>query len=107
MVGGDVEYFLRRAPPVDIAHRFFSAHEAAALAERARCAFAPRHRSTRMPRWRFWQCQPTPDYVLALCAASDRGVAPMVAVRQLAPAEKEWEVELTWLKTSARLPRRE
>ncbi len=52
-------------------------------------------------RWRFWQCRPAPHYLLALCAESLGGAAPLLTVRQVVPTVGESRVETAWLKTSA------
>lgn len=52
-------------------------------------------------RWRFWQCRPTPSYLLALCAESRGGPAPRLTVRHVVPMVGESRVEVAWLKTSA------
>jgi len=52
-------------------------------------------------RWHFWQCRPTPHYLLALCAESLGGPAPQISVRQVVPLAGESRVDMAWLKTSA------
>lgn len=52
-------------------------------------------------RWCFWQCRPSPHYLLALCAESLGGPAPQITVRQLSSTMGEARLETAWLKTSA------
>lgn len=52
-------------------------------------------------RWHFWQCRPTPHYLLALCTESLGGPPPRITARQLAPMAGESRIEMAWLKTSA------
>ena len=46
-------------------------------------------------RWRFWQCRPTPDHLLALCAD---GPGARITVRTTVPTVSETVVETTWLR---------
>ena len=52
-------------------------------------------------RWQFWQCRPTPHYLLALCAQSLGGAAPQLTLRQVVPTMGASRLDLAWLKTSA------
>jgi 4'-phosphopantetheinyl transferase len=52
-------------------------------------------------RWGFWQCRPTPQFLLAVCAESRGGPPPRLTVRQVVPTVGESDVEIVWLKTPA------
>jgi 4'-phosphopantetheinyl transferase len=49
--------------------------------------------------WHFWQCRPSPDYLLALCAARGTGPAPAIVARTLMPMRAHETSVLTWLRT--------
>ena len=51
-------------------------------------------------RWRFWQCRPTPDHLLALCAEQGEGPAPTVRFHRLMAPTARARLELTFLRTS-------
>lgn len=51
-------------------------------------------------RWHFWQCRPTPDYLLALCAERLDGKPPALAVRTIIPTVAHQTVEMEWLRAS-------
>lgn len=51
-------------------------------------------------RWRFWQFQPAPDYLLALCAERTDGDTATITVRKTVPTLFDETVEPAWLKTS-------
>lgn len=119
-IGVDVENVRLRAAPIEIADRFFSPEEAAALEEleparrqhrffeywtlkesyikargmglsipldkftfRYPCATSVELRTDAAlddapQRWTFWQLQPHPDYLLALCVESDTNAVPLL-----------------------------
>ncbi|MEJ7807619.1 MAG: 4'-phosphopantetheinyl transferase superfamily protein, partial [Telluria sp.] len=47
--------------------------------------------------WQFWQCRPTPDHLLALCAERREGV---LTVHSLVPMRDHASVDVAWLRTS-------
>ncbi|MDQ1919237.1 4'-phosphopantetheinyl transferase family protein [Massilia pseudoviolaceinigra] len=49
-------------------------------------------------RWRFWQFQPTPDYLLALCAERLDGAEPLLTVRSAIPTVSDVPFAWTLLK---------
>ena len=51
-------------------------------------------------RWFFWQCRPTPAYLLALCAERKASPAPLITVREIVPTVASDIVAATWTKTS-------
>ncbi|CAM3146065.1 4'-phosphopantetheinyl transferase family protein [Janthinobacterium lividum] len=51
-------------------------------------------------RWRFWQCRPTPNHLLALCAERQSGAIPLITVREVVPTLRDVIIETEWLKTS-------
>jgi 4'-phosphopantetheinyl transferase len=52
-------------------------------------------------RWHFWQCRPTPDYLLALCGERLDGAPPALAVRTIIPTVAHESVDTIWLRSSA------
>lgn len=46
-------------------------------------------------RWRFWQCRPAPDILLALCSDQTRA---RITVRKIVPTHSESIVQTTWLR---------
>lgn len=142
-LGVDVENVAGRAPPMDIAARFFSPVEVDALEslpEQSRGGrffeywtfkesyIKARGMGLSLPldgfsvlfhgeesvsitagaeidndpqRWQFWQCRPTPDHLLALCAQSHVGMAPQLTVRRVVPTVEMSCVETAWLKSPA------
>ncbi|ATQ77162.1 4-phosphopantetheinyl transferase [Massilia violaceinigra] len=52
-------------------------------------------------RWRFWQFQPTPDHLLALCAERLDGAVPLVTVRSVMPTVSDTPFAWTLLKRSS------
>lgn len=56
-------------------------------------------------RWSFWQFQPAPAYLLALCAQRTGGDAPTITVRRTIPTVFDETVEPAWLKTSGASPK--
>jgi 4'-phosphopantetheinyl transferase len=57
-------------------------------------------------RWCFWQCQPTPEYQLALCAQRRSQLAPQITVRGMVPTLGEAPFAVAWTRSTetARLP---
>ncbi|RSZ60428.1 4'-phosphopantetheinyl transferase superfamily protein [Massilia atriviolacea] len=53
-------------------------------------------------RWRFWQFQPTPDYLLALCAERLDGTEPLLTVRSAIPTVSDAPFAWTLLKAGPR-----
>ncbi|MDQ1812397.1 4'-phosphopantetheinyl transferase superfamily protein [Massilia sp. CCM 9210] len=53
-------------------------------------------------RWRFWQFQPTPDYLLALCAERLDGAEPLLTVRSAIPTVSDAPFAWTLLKADPR-----
>lgn len=51
-------------------------------------------------RWSFWQCRPTPEYLLAICAERLDGQTTGVTVRKTIPTIMEEALDLEFLKTS-------
>lgn len=51
-------------------------------------------------RWQFWQFQPTPEYLVALCAERRSGETPRVVVRQTVPLQSECFIEPQFLRRS-------
>ncbi|MGO1073792.1 4'-phosphopantetheinyl transferase family protein [Lysobacter sp. CA199] len=51
-------------------------------------------------RWRFWQCRPTHDHLLALCADVGEDAAPRVTIRRLTTSSAHAVLDLEFLKTS-------
>jgi 4'-phosphopantetheinyl transferase len=51
-------------------------------------------------RWRFWQCRPTHDHLLAICADVGERAAPQVTIRKLVPPVAHTVLDLEFLKTS-------
>ncbi|MGH8258906.1 MAG: 4'-phosphopantetheinyl transferase family protein [Steroidobacteraceae bacterium] len=142
-LGVDVENLRARAAMIDVAERFFSREEAAALAAvpqasqhdrffeywtlkesyikaRGMGLSIPLEKFTfRYPRegrielathpelgddpahWRFWQFRPSPEYVLALCAARGNATAPAVLVRKVVPEAIEEPMMPDISRTSA------
>jgi 4'-phosphopantetheinyl transferase len=52
-------------------------------------------------RWRFWQCRPAPEYLLALCAERNESAAPKVTLRKVVPNVSEERLDLEWTRVSA------
>lgn len=141
MLGVDVEQLTRPAS-LDIANRFFSASEIAALAgtppaqrpyrffeywtfkesyikargmglsipldrfsfdypqtDTVRLAIGPALADD-PGRWFFWQSQPTPDYLLAVCAERLHGEAPAVRVRRMIGIDTHETLPIAPLKCS-------
>ncbi|QYF92981.1 4'-phosphopantetheinyl transferase superfamily protein [Massilia sp. PAMC28688] len=55
-------------------------------------------------RWCFWQAQPAPGYLLALCAERSMGAVPAITVRTVLPLVSEAPVELAWLRATGQAP---
>jgi 4'-phosphopantetheinyl transferase len=51
-------------------------------------------------RWRFWQCRPTLEHLLALCADMGEDAAPRVTIRRLTTSSTHAMFDLEFLKTS-------
>ena len=51
-------------------------------------------------RWRFWQCRPTLDHLLALCADVGDEAVPQVIIRRWIPDGMHAVLDLEFLKTS-------
>ncbi|TXI48911.1 MAG: 4'-phosphopantetheinyl transferase superfamily protein [Lysobacter sp.] len=51
-------------------------------------------------RWRFWQCRPTEDYLLALCAERRDGPAPVVRMRRVVPLSSDSVVTAAFTRRS-------
>lgn len=51
-------------------------------------------------RWSFWQCRPSPECLLAICAERLDGAAPTVTFRKLIPMETDEALYPQFLKTS-------
>lgn len=49
-------------------------------------------------RWCFWQCRPSPQHLLALCAPAQGGAAPTVTVRRMNAALEASPCDTAWLK---------
>lgn len=49
-------------------------------------------------RWCFWQCQPAPQYVLALCAERIYNLVPTITVRKIVPLIGDSTVDTEWLR---------
>jgi 4'-phosphopantetheinyl transferase len=54
-------------------------------------------------RWSFWQCRPTADYVMAICAERGAGASPGISMRKFNPLIGEQELMPEFLKTSGDL----
>jgi 4'-phosphopantetheinyl transferase len=54
-------------------------------------------------RWSFWQCRPTADYVMAICAERGAGASPRISMRKFNPLIGEQELMPEFLKTSGDL----
>ena len=52
-------------------------------------------------RWCFWQWQPGPDHLLALCAQYSGAAVPSVQVRSVIPLGSATTVQAQWCRTSA------
>lgn len=53
-------------------------------------------------RWHFWQCRPSPDHLLALCAERSAGAAaPVVVARTVVPTVGDSPLAVQWLKRTA------
>ena len=51
-------------------------------------------------RWSFWQCRPTADYVMAICAERGAGASPGISMRKFNPLVSETLLAPEFLKTS-------
>lgn len=51
-------------------------------------------------RWSFWQCRPTVDYVMAICAERNAGASPTISMRKFTPLASEVQLVPEFLKTS-------
>jgi 4'-phosphopantetheinyl transferase len=51
-------------------------------------------------RWRFWQCRPTRDHLLALCVDVGDDAVPQVIIRRWIPTGAHAVLDLEFLKTS-------
>jgi 4'-phosphopantetheinyl transferase len=70
----------------------------------------PHHRAVRISiqpdlddhaeRWSFWQCRPTSEYVMAICAERGAGASPTIAMRKFNPLVSEAQLAPEFLKTS-------
>lgn len=51
-------------------------------------------------RWQFWQFQPTPEYLVAICAERISDQAPRLIVHQTVPMSSEKSLSLEFLRVS-------
>ena len=55
-------------------------------------------------RWHFWQLQPTPDHLVAVCAASTESHRARIVCRETMPTQGETMVDLRTVRASTRIP---
>lgn len=70
----------------------------------------PHHRAVRISiqpdlddhagRWSFWQCRPTADYLMAICAERSAGAPPAISMRKFTPLVGEVPLTADFLRTS-------
>jgi 4'-phosphopantetheinyl transferase len=51
-------------------------------------------------RWRFWQCRPTADHLLAICAERLDGPPPEIRLRRVVPLSEEAALEIAFTRRS-------
>lgn len=51
-------------------------------------------------RWSFWQCRPTADYLMAICAERSAGTPPAISMRKFTPLASEVPVSARFLRSS-------
>jgi 4'-phosphopantetheinyl transferase len=51
-------------------------------------------------RWSFWQCRPTAEYLMAICAERSAGAPPAISMRRFNPLVGEAHIASQFLKTS-------
>ena len=51
-------------------------------------------------RWRFWQLQPSADFLAALCVERTQGASPLLIMRNIEPLSTEKIIECALLRTS-------
>jgi 4'-phosphopantetheinyl transferase len=51
-------------------------------------------------RWQFWQFQPAPEYLVAVCAERTAGAAPRLSIRRSIPMLSEHECVFRFLRVS-------
>lgn len=54
-------------------------------------------------RWHFWQLQPTPDHLVAVCAASDASHSARIVCREAMPMQWEKVVDVRMVRASTRI----
>lgn len=54
----------------------------------------------REDRWSFWQCRPTADYLMAICAERGANETPVVSMRKYTPLRNEMPVIAPFLRRS-------
>ncbi|MGJ7530485.1 4'-phosphopantetheinyl transferase family protein [Variovorax sp. GB1P17] len=52
-------------------------------------------------RWHFWQFQPTPEHLVALCAAPEKSITTRIVCREVAPLQWERPLEACAIRKSA------
>lgn len=52
-------------------------------------------------RWHFWQFQPTPEHLVALCAAPEKSTTTRIVCREVAPLQWERPLEVRATRESA------
>jgi 4'-phosphopantetheinyl transferase len=60
----------------------------------------PRDRTAQ--RWHFWQLQPTPEHLVAVCAAPDHSPPARIVCREVAPLQWERLLEVRTTRSSGR-----
>lgn len=51
-------------------------------------------------RWSFWQCRPTADYMMAICAERSLGAPPEISMRKFTPLGSDTRVIAQFLRSS-------
>lgn len=54
----------------------------------------------RADRWSFWQCRPSPDYLMAICADCSIGASPAISLRKFIPPDGETCLDVSFLRSS-------
>ncbi len=51
-------------------------------------------------RWNFWQCRPSPEHLMAICAERETGVPPPISMRRYIPFASETSVIAPFARVS-------